>query len=218
MKMRIKWMMLAGLIVNLISLSAVGCAQNKGKDISLEEPASFNVDLLTALKSRHSSRDFLDRDVTMKQLSTVLWAANGLNRENGKRTAPAPFGKYVVDIYVTMKQGVFLYQPNENKLQFVSSNPINNKAGQGDTKKASHLLILVGKPNDFPFFVKKEERSPMIHAEAGCIAQNVYLTANSLGLGTRLVAGINAKEINVGLGLNKNEIPLYIMPLGYPKE
>lgn len=41
--------------------------------------------------------------------------------------------------------------------------------------------------------------------------------ANALKLGTRLVASINAKGIREGIALVKDEIPLYIMPLGYPK-
>lgn len=225
MKMSFKWLALMGLIINIFAFSAWGCAQNdkngqSGRDILLPTPAgSLDTELVRTLKSRHSTRDFQDREVSLKDLSTVLWAGDGVNRENGKRTAPTPFGKYVIDIYVTMKEGVFLYQPNENKLRLIADDPINNKAGmQGDTKKASHLLILIGKPNEFPFFVKKEGRISMINAAAGCIAQNIYLAANAMGLGTRLVEGINAKAIQSGLRLKKDEVPLYIMPLGYPKE
>ncbi len=42
--------------------------------------------------------------------------------------------------------------------------------------------------------------------------------AGALKLGTRLVAGIKKKEIIAGLNLSKDEVPLFVMPLGYPKD
>ncbi len=77
---------------------------------------------------------------------------------------------------------------------------------------------MTAKLNKFPFYVGKEERVNLAHATAGCIGENIYLAANALGLGTRLVGTINAKVINEGLSLANDEIPLYIMPLGYPKK
>lgn len=208
------------LFTGYLSMGPKGSAESKGKDILLDNPqGQFSVDLGTALKSRHSSHDFIDRGLAMKDLSTILWAANGVNRERGKRTAPAPFGKYIIELYVAMDQGVYLYEPDEHKLQYISDQNIKSKVGkQGDIKKASCVLMLVAKAHRLPFIVKKEDRLPMAHATAGCIAQNVYLAANSLKLGTRLVASLNDKIIKEALALKDEETPLYIMPLGYPKE
>lgn len=220
MKKGIISLVLMGLLMIISSGTSVDSVFGKEKEIKLDPPAaSLNIDLIDALKSRHSSRDFLDKTLSPRDLSTVLWAADGVNRENGKRTAPAPYGKNVVAIYVAMKQGVYLFEPVGHKLISVSDKTINGKIGsQGDIAKASHVLILVGKINEFPFIVRKEDRLRMANATAGTIAQNVYLAANALQLGTRLVEGLNQKEIKETLDLKDDEIPLYIMPLGYPKE
>lgn len=208
------------LLAGCFSMGLKGSAESKGKDIVLETPPSqFNVDLGVALRTRHSSHDFVNRDLAMKDLSTVLWAANGVNRTKGKRTAPAPYGKYIIDLYIAMDQGVYLFEPDAHKLLFVSDQDIRAKVGkQADIKKASCVLVLVAKIHRMPFIVKKEDRLPMAHATAGCIAQNVYLAANSLKLGTRLVEGLNDKIIKETLALQNEEAPLYIMLLGYPKE
>lgn len=221
-----EWSLRKGVVFLMFISILTGCllAEEKavagqGQDIALE-PFShqFSKDLGNALISRESCRDFSAQEVSLKNLSAVLWAANGVNREKGKRTAPAPYGKYVIDLYVVMEKGVYLYLPDEHSLQFVSERAIKDKVGkQGDIKKASHVLVMVAKTHRLPFIVKKENRLPMAHATAGCIAQNVYLAASALDLGTRLVEGLNEKIIKETFALQKEEEPLYIMPLGYPK-
>ncbi|HEX2953029.1 MAG TPA: nitroreductase family protein [Bacillota bacterium] len=208
------------LIITIILASTICTAQNTGSDIMLKpSPDSLAKSLYYTLKNRHSSRDFAEHEVSLKDLSTILWAANGVNRATGRRTAPAPYGKNVVAIYVATKKAAYLYQPEHQRLKFVSYEVLNHRIGtQEDIQKASDVLILVGRIREYPPIVSTNERIQMAHATAGCIAQNVYLAANALKLGTRLVEWINVKEIKRGLDLKDDEIPLYIMPLGYAKE
>jgi SagB-type dehydrogenase family enzyme len=219
---RAKGVLMMGIMATILSFSGIGCADPKGQDKDIHLPApniSFKVDLGDALKARHSSRSFTEKQISREDLSTILWAANGINRENKGRTAPAPFGKDLIDIYVTMREGVYLYQPAANRLKWITNKPINDQVGkQGDIRKASHVLILVGKIGTLPFIVKKEDRITMAHATAGCIGQNVYLAAEALHLGTRMVQSMNANLVKTAIHLKDDHIPLYIMPLGYPKE
>lgn len=188
--------------------------------IDLEEPlTAVNVDLIEALKLRHSTKDFQkNRTISPQELSTILWAANGINRKDSKRTAPSAFGKYFTDIYVTADQGVYLYTPEKHQLTLVSNQNIKSKlASQKFVANASHVLIITANTKKFPFFVKDEERIACANATAGCIGENVYLTANALKIGACFMSSIDKKFIQKSLRLKEEELPLYIMPIGFPK-
>jgi nitroreductase len=85
---------------------------------------------------------------------------------------------------------------------------------------AQAVLLIAG---DLSGFAKRAARAgrarqrEWCQATAGCIAQNVYLAAAAFKLGTVMAAGLNADVARKGLALGEDEIPLYIMPLGYPK-
>ena len=53
-----------------------------------------------------------------------------------------------------------------------------------------------------------------VHMEAGHVAQNVYLQACSLNLGTVLVGAFDDREVKRVLQLPQDEEPLGLMPLG----
>jgi len=213
MKKGILMLVLLGLLVTLGGGAFVSAA---GVDIKLEAPAkTLHVDLMDALKLRQSTRGFAAKEMSWQDLATILWAANGINRQNGKRTAPSAYGKYFIDIYVAANQGLYRYDPTGNLLKWVSNNNIKSQSGtQADIGAASFVLIMVA---DFHALMKPEERVAVANGTAGTIAENVYLTAAALNLGTRLVASVNVKAIRENLNLNQEQVPLYIMPLGYPK-
>jgi SagB-type dehydrogenase family enzyme len=189
-----------------------------GNDISLPEPQVDNkVNLTSALKARKSTRSFQAKEISLKDLSTILWAANGVNRENGKRTAPSAFGKYFINIYVASDQGVYSYIPEKHLLKFVNDKNIKAKLG-GVGKTASHVLVFTAQLNELPFFVGKEERVKVAYGTGGCIGENVYLMTSDLNLGTCLMSSINEKAVHQAIPLGKDETPLYIMPLGYPNQ
>lgn len=188
--------------------------------IKLEEPLSVvNMDLMEALRLRRSTKDFVkNRVIPDKELSTILWAANGINRKDGKRTAPSAYGKYFIDIYVAADHGLYGYEPENHQLKFVSNQNIKSKlAGQKFVADASHVLILTANIKEFPFFVKNEDRIACANATAGCIAENVYLTSKALKLGACLMSSIDKTFIQESLKLNENELPLFIIPIGFPK-
>ena len=92
-----------------------------GGTVSAQEPAKLDtislsapqmdkgLTVMRALNARKSQRDFTNEPLTRQQLSELLWAANGVNRPDGKRTAPAAVNVQTVDIYVLMPEGVYRY-------------------------------------------------------------------------------------------------------------
>ena len=53
-----------------------------------------------------------------------------------------------------------------------------------------------------------------VHIEVGHVAQNVYLQAASLGLGTVIVGAFDDDEVRRVLDLGEGERPLALMPVG----
>jgi hypothetical protein len=83
-----------------------------GEPIKLNTPElDKGVSLMQALKKRKSGRSYSDKKLTQQQLSDMLWAADGVNRPDKKRTSPAAMGIYNTDIYVVLAEGIYLYGP-----------------------------------------------------------------------------------------------------------
>jgi len=186
-------------------------------DIVLEKPnASVGIDLMKALQLRKSTKSYISKQISFEALSTILWAANGVNREGGKRTAPSSYGRHYLDIYVVSNQGVHLYDPLKHCLKVVSNENIKTLiALQKYVEEASHIIVMVADSTRFHQLTKIKMAAA--YATAGCIAQNIYLTANSMNLGTCLVVNLKADVIRDKLKLKEHETPVFIMPLGYPK-
>ena len=83
--------------------------------------------VMKAFSDRHSNREYAAKDVNIQDLSDLLWAANGINRTDGKRTAPSALNKQDIDVYVIMKEGAYLYDAKAHAL-----NPI----AKGDHRAA----------------------------------------------------------------------------------
>jgi len=200
------------------------------KEITLSSPdTSGGMPLNQALLQRHSVREFTDQEVGWGDLSQILWAADGITRpESGKRTAPSPMATYPTRIYLANKQGIYLFHVQEMKLTLVV---------EGDHRKSLSWyksvemapVSLIAVCDTAKTLARMQERWKdrtekdlaketilFCHDEAGAMAQNIYLEATALGLGTVFVGGYNKKEINDLLKL-KEEMILWVMPIGYPK-
>jgi len=186
-------------------------------DIELPNPSKkFQVDLGEALEQRKSAEKITNKEISLENLSTVLWAAIGINREDGRRTAPMAFNKDYIKIYVVMENAVYLYNPKKNLLkQIVEKNLKKNIANTKLAETAPVSILITADISEFPFYVKNNLRVMYAHANAGCVAQNIYLAAAALKLETRMIGYIKENDIIKELNLQKNEIPLYVMPLGY---
>ena len=72
--------------------------------------------VMKAFSDRHSDREYAAKELSAQDLSDLLWAANGINRTDGKRTAPSALNKQDIDVYVIMKDGAYLYDAKAHAL------------------------------------------------------------------------------------------------------
>jgi len=212
-----KYLILLVLFISLVIFNLP--ASSHSSNIILDKPISnINVDLITAYQLRKSTKSFLTKEINVEDLSTILWAANGINRENGKRTAPSAYGKYYIDIYVVSDKGVYVYDVPKHELSLIAVENIKKQiARQKYVGEASHIIVLTTNLSKFHPMVKEEKKIPASYATVGFIGQNIYLVANALNLGTAFVVGIKEEVIREKLKLKDDEIPLCVMPIGYPK-
>jgi len=99
--------------------------------ISLPEPErDGGKPLMQALSDRQTSRSYSPEALSEQVVSNLLWAAFGINRpESGKRTAPSAMNWQEIDIYVSMADGLFLYNALEHALYPILSEDIRAATG-----------------------------------------------------------------------------------------
>ena len=212
MKNRLFWILM--ILLGVITPVCYGNA----KEINLPtRPSKSNVDIVTSLEQRRTTREYSTVILSLEDLSAILWAANGVNRPDGKRTAPSAHGRQYIDIYVAGDDGVYLYDAPSHKLTEVTDQNVKGRlARQGHVATSSHVLVLVADLNKVPGSAG-DTKLYWAHSTAGAIAENVHLMAAVRRIGTGIVAGIKVDDIRAALNLTKDAVPLYVMPLGYLK-
>jgi nitroreductase len=175
------------------------------------------IPLMEAMAKRHSAREFAPRELPLPLLSNLLWAANGINRSDGGRTAPSAMNAQEIDIYVALPSGAYLYDAAANALQLVAGSDIRRVTGYQDfVDEAALDLVYVGDHGRMKL-VPAGSRESFASAAAGAIAQNVYLFAAGNGLSTVIRAWIDHDAIANALGLGHDQQVLLSQTVGFPK-
>lgn len=172
--------------------------------------------LMEALALRSTSRAFDPKELSTQQLSDLLWAAWGVNRPDGKRTAPSAKNCQEIDIYVLLKKGTFRYHAPAHRLDPVSSADQRAFGGiQAFAKDAPVTLILVAdlaKTGTGPL----EQRREWACMDAGYISQNIYLYCASAGLATGARAYVDKAALGPKLALRPDQLILLAQSVGFP--
>lgn len=171
-----------------------------------------------ALKKRHSTRAFLADAITLEVLSALLWAAFGVNREQqGGRTAPSAHNWKEIDVHVVLAEGAYRYEPRTHRLLLVTAQDLREYAGTQDFVATAPINLVYVADLERMEEVRVEDRPFLAGADAGCIAQNVYLYCAAAGLGTVVRALIDRRELAHALGLPINQRIALAQTVGYAK-
>jgi hypothetical protein len=188
-------------------------------DEQLPVPQKDGGDGIFALLERRASGgrgDFPKGAITREELSTILWAGSGLNRNGKGWTVPMAMGKPpYVNIFAVTPDGAFLYDWKNNALVTVNEkNILPDITGDGFVRESPAVLVFVSDPGGTGDPSGINAGNALAFIASGAMTQNIYLAADSLGLSGRYMVGMKTGAVKKELKLKDGEVPLCIMPLG----
>ena len=161
---------------------------------------------MEALANRKTNRDYTQDELTPQQLSNLLWAANGVNRPDGRRTAPTARNAQQIEIYVLNKDGAFLYLPKEHALQLVAKGDHRTKGASQERFQDCPLMIILVANYDKMEGFSDEAKEMYGGTDTGNISQNIYLYCASEGLATCALGSIHRDKLQELLKYNGKAI------------
>ena len=174
--------------------------------------------LMQVLNLRQSTRTFTTKQLPIQEISNLLWAAFGINRtDEGKRTAPSARNWQDIDIYVFLPEGVYIYNARDNKLEQFSNVDLRGMAGVQDFVKTAPLNLVYVSDQSKMGKASKEDKMMYSGADAGFIAQNVYLYCSSQDLGVVVRAMVDKKALSEKLKLKPEQVIILAQTIGYTK-
>lgn len=174
--------------------------------------------LMEALAARRSSRDFGPAPLPLPVLAGLLWAAYGVNRSDGGRTAPSAINAQEIDVFAALPNGAFRYDAGHNVLTLVTATDVRRVTGYQDFVDEAPLDLVYVADHTRMRMVPAGQRAVYSAAAAGAICQNVYLFAAANGLATVVRAWIDRDAIAEALGLSPDQEVLFSQTVGYRRD
>lgn len=203
-----------------------------GEIIKLPEPKlEGKMSLEEAIVKRRSIREFSDTPLTKEEISQILWAAQGItDKEKGFRSAPSAGALYPLEIFLVVGEngvedispGVYQFLPEEHSLKVILEKDVkedlaNAALGQSAVGEAAVDVVITA---EFERTTGKygERGTQYVWLEAGHVAENILLQVVSLNLGAVPIGAFGDDSVVEILDIPSDFKPLYIIPVGKPKE
>ena len=206
--------------------------------IKLEKP-TLDTDFMKALQTRCSCREYdPDKELSLHQLSNLLWAAYGNNRQNKVRekhhflaykTVPSSCAAYPLELYVVTKKGIYLYIPDNEELKLIKEgnymNLSGNQAFVHDCSLNIYFVTNYKKQKEFPnerlSNMFKSNNNAMKHSliDAGIVSQNISVFCEVYGLKSIVRGDLgDPKKMRELLNLDEDREPILAQSIGFHKE
>ncbi len=211
--------MKTGILLLLVFLAVAVHALPAGSEIiPLPKPQRRGgMPLMEALDKRQSIRSYSARALDMQDISNILWAAYGINRGDGRRTAPSARNWQPFDIYLIMADGWYLYEAGEHALIKLGDEDLREHAGGQDFVRTAPLNLIYVSDYERISAVSPGNRELHSATDVGFISQNVYLYCASEGLGTVVRGAIDREKLHEVLRLRPSQRVLLGQTVGYPE-
>jgi len=204
-----------------------------GKDkksaiIYLPEPfLKGTISVEELIRKRRSVRDFQNKSISLQALSQILWAAQGITSQaDGFRSAPSAGALYPLEIYIDIRKvenlpsGVYQYFPETHHIRRLKEKSAQEELFRAalyqDCVREGAVAIIICAVYQRTTRKYGKRGIQYVHIEVGHMAQNIYLQATALDLGTVFVGAFYDDMVREAIGAAENEVPLGIMPVGVP--
>ena len=206
-----------GILAGAALAAAPGAAGAQGATaVKLPPPRKAGgMPLFAALALRRSTREYSDRPLPPQTLSDLLWAADGVNRPDGGRTAPYWRHLMVIDLYVATAEGVWLYDATAHALTPHMKDDIRAATGQQDFVGHAALDLVYVAHGERMTDVSPGERVLYASVDAGFIGQNVYLFCASEGLATVFRGSVDKLKLAQIMELPSQQFVTFAQTVGF---
>ena len=219
------------LILLLASCASPTSVENRAEvdareaEISLPEPQRESEESIEeTLIERRSVREYEDAALSLSEIGQLLWAAQGITSESGFRTAPSAGALYPLELYLVvgdveqLPPGVYKYKPDMHRLINTAQGDLSDELQAASLDQSAigdaPAVIVIAAVYERTTVKYGDRGNRYVHMEVGSAAQNVYLQAVSLDLGTVIIGAFHDQNIKSLLHMQENEHPLAIMPVG----
>ncbi|MCC7176175.1 MAG: SagB/ThcOx family dehydrogenase [Bryobacterales bacterium] len=172
--------------------------------------------LMEALSERMTRREFAPDRLSAQVLSNLLWAAFGINRPDGRRTAPSASNMQEIGLYAVMADGAFIYDAKEHALRLAVKEDLRAATGSQEWIGTAPLeLVFVA---DYAKMGERPEEDKRFYSgvDTGFISQNVYLFCASEGLATVVRGGLDRAAVGKALKLRPDQRIVLVQTVGWP--
>jgi len=208
----------AGLLSSAVAAAMPGAPALGAQAVILPAPRSEGgKPLIQTLRLRRSIREYSERPLPPQVLSDLLWAAFGVNRTSGDRTAPYWRHVMVIDVYAAMADGVWLYDPQQHALLPYLTADIRAQTGLQDFVAGAPLNLVYVAHGERMKDVSPEERRLYASVDTGFIGQNVYLFCASEGLATVFRGAVDYKKLAQAMRLDEEQFITFAQTVGFPQ-
>jgi SagB-type dehydrogenase family enzyme len=218
-----------GSLIMVMGIMLFHCSGGQGAEvIKLPPPArKGGMGLAEALEARRTVRHFAARPLDLPQVSQLLWGADGISDPRGLRTSPSAGATYPLDLYLVVGErgvmnlpaGVYHYLVAEQALTSLTPGDLRAPVARASLHQtwmteAPVMVVITGEYRRC--MARYGQRGiRYTHMEAGNVSQNLFLTAEALGLGAGIVGAFEDKALAQVLKLPPAHEPLLVMPVGY---
>ncbi len=205
------------LFITAMLLVSAGASQSPTTIILSKPNLERGLPVMKALSQRASAREFGSTEIELRDLSDLLWAANGINRpEEGKRTAASALNAQDIDVYVVLKSGIYFYDPAKLLLALVADGDHRQTvAGRQENFANTPLFLLL--VSDISRFRRGEDvqKREWAAIDAGIVAQNIMLFCASESMLARPRSWMERDTLTTILQLKDTQYLILNIPVSY---
>jgi SagB-type dehydrogenase family enzyme len=193
------------------------------QEMALPEPRlKGEMSLEETLIQRRSVRSFTDEELTLEEISQLLWAAQGMTALWGGRTAPSAGALYPLEVYVATANGLYHYVPQEHKAIIESQDDLRLKIWEAGLKqdaiRNAPVVFVITAVYERTAKKYGDRAERYVKLEAGHACQNILLQAVALDLGAVSIGAFYDDQVQAALSLPPDHEPLYLIPVGHPQQ